>query len=531
MQEATKKVLVSKLHPLERAVLPALRRETSLPLVARAAGLSETEVMRSLQWLQNKKLLLLESGSRQVVLLDMNGIKYQKQGLPEKRFLAACGPRLQPVEDIAQKAGLSPEEITACLGMLKKRQAIEIRKGEELREVRGSVRESGQKKGNGLLAKITLPGETLLREGFPEELLLKKSFPLPLSELQETEKKLLEELRRRKEFLHFEEQKSFSAILTPLGKELAALDLSGKVLNRLSREMLRSGSWRKAEFRSYDVEINVPRRFPGKKHFVTQATEYARQIWIEMGFREMSGNFVQTSFWNFDALFTAQDHPVRELQDTFYLAEPEKGNLPPRKLLEAVRQAHEHGGTTGSSGWGGKWDAEEARRNVLRTHTTVLSAQTLAALRGKELPAKFFALGKNFRNEALDWSHLFEFNQTEGIVIDRKANFRHLLGYLKQFFSKMGFADARFRPAFFPYTEPSVEIDVWHPVHRKWVELGGAGMFRPEVVVPLLGEDVPVLAWGPGFDRLILDYYQLSDIRDLYRNDLVQLREMKCWLR
>ena len=166
---------------------------------------------------------------------------------------------------------------------------------------------------------------------------------------------------------------------------------------------------------------------------------------------------------------------------------------------------------------------------MLRTHTTVLSARTLASL--KELPAKYFALGVNFRNEAIDWSHNVEFNQTEGIVVDEDANFRHLLGYLRTFFRKMGYPEARFRPAYFPYTEMSVEIDVYHPVHKKWVELGGAGMFRPEVVVPLLGKDIPVLAWGPGFDRTIMEYFRIHDIRQLYGNDVKQLREMPLWMR
>ena len=145
------------------------------------------------------------------------------------------------------------------------------------------------------------------------------------------------------------------------------------------------------------------------------------------------------------------------------------------------------------------------------------------------MPAKFFALGRCFRNESLDWSHLFEFNQTEGIVVDPDATFRNLLGYLKQFFKKMGFEKARFRPAFFPYTEPSVEIDVFHPVHKTWLELGGAGMFRPELTIPLLGEEIPVLAWGPGFDRILMGYYEINDMRELYSNDLEQLRKIKAW--
>ena len=167
----------------------------------------------------------------------------------------------------------------------------------------------------------------------------------------------------------------------------------------------------------------------------------------------------------------------------------------------------------------------------MRTHTTVLSAKTLSRLKKEDWPAKFFAVGKCFRNETLDWSHLFEFNQTEGIVVDPDANFTHLLGYLKNFFIKLGFPMARFRPAYFPYTEPSIEIDVFHPVHKTWLELGGAGIFRPEVTEPLLGEPVPVLAWGPGFDRIMLEYYKITDIRDLYKNDLAQLRSIKEWMR
>ena len=167
----------------------------------------------------------------------------------------------------------------------------------------------------------------------------------------------------------------------------------------------------------------------------------------------------------------------------------------------------------------------------MRTHTTSLSAQTLSKLKTSELPQKFFALGKCFRNETVDWSHGFEFNQTEGIVVDKNANFRHLLGYLKQFFNKMGFEKIRFRPSYFPYTEPSVEIDVWHPERKIWLELGGAGMFRPEVTIPLLGENIPVLAWGPGFDRMIMNYYDIKDLREVYKNDLNMLRKIKFWMK
>ena len=161
----------------------------------------------------------------------------------------------------------------------------------------------------------------------------------------------------------------------------------------------------------------------------------------------------------------------------------------------------------------------------------MLSAQTISKLKEKDLPAKFFSVGKVFRNEDLDWKHLFEFYQVEGIVIDPNANLQHLKGYLTQFYKKMGYEKIRMRPAHFPYTEPSLEIDVFHPIKKEWVELGGAGIFRPEVVKPLLGFDCPVLAWGQGMGRIISEYWEIVDIRDLYKNDLKQLREMKKWLK
>lgn len=507
------KSLIAKLHPLERKVLPFLAEETAFSRIVIASGLKEVEVMRALQWLENKNVLKLNTEKKKLVYLDFNGKKYSQAGLPEKRLLSALTRQFKSLKEVAAETGLDEQEINACLGLLKSKSAIDIKKEREL------------------FVKLGLQGKKFL-DSLPEERFLEKKFPLAYSSLKDSDLFALESLLKRKNFLKVEEAKEFFVELSDLGKKLIKADLGEEAIGRLTPELLKTGRWKTKKFRAYDLEINVPKIYPGKKHFVNQALEYAKQVWLDMGFKEMTGNLVNASFWNFDALFTAQDHPVRELQDTFYLGnELEKGKLPDQKLVRAVKEMHETGSQTGSKGWQYSWDPEDAKRNVLRTHTTVLSAQALAQLKEQDLPAKFFALGKCFRNEALDWSHLFEFNQTEGIVVDQKANFRHLLGYLKQFFKKMGFPQARFRPAYFPYTEPSVEIDVYHPVHKKWVELGGAGLFRPEVVIPLLGRDILVLAWGPGFDRLILDYYQIQDIRDLYKNDLKQLREIKAWLK
>ncbi|MBU1974252.1 MAG: phenylalanine--tRNA ligase subunit alpha, partial [Nanoarchaeota archaeon] len=401
------KSIIIKLHPLERTVLPILKEEQELTAITKKAHLQPIEVMRALQWLENKELLKINVEKKKMISLDKNGEHYQKEGLPEKIFLSVLDDDFKGLNVIRKKSKLTREEVNACLGLLKRKVAIETQKDEILQ------------------VKITEQGKKLLEQPSLEEQFLNKEFPLELEKLEDTEKFAFEELKRRKGLLNLEEVKTTTIELTELGQEIANADLSGEYLNRLTPQMLKTGSWKDKQFRAYDVEINVPKINRGKKHFVNEALEYAKQVWIDMGFKEMTGEMVNTSFWNFDALFTAQDHPVRELQDTFYLGgEVEKGQLPTPELVTKVKAIHENGGNIGSKGWQYSWNEEEAKKNVLRTHTTVLSAKTLSKLKEEDLPAKFFALGKCFRNEALDWSHLFEFNQTEGIVIDKNANFR-----------------------------------------------------------------------------------------------------------
>ena len=113
--------------------------------------------------------------------------------------------------------------------------------------------------------------------------------------------------------------------------------------------------------------------------------------------------------------------------------------------------------------------------------------------------------------------------------MDPNATLKHLKGYLKEFYQKLGYEKVRMRPAHFPYTEPSMEVDVFHPEKKEWIELGGSGIFRPEVTKTLFGIDVPVLAWGQGLERGIMNYYNIKDIRDLYNNDLKEIQELKIW--
>ena len=500
--------LILKLHPLERKVLPYLKNNQKLKEITSSSKLKEIEVMRALQWLNNKKTLDIITNKKETVQLDSNGIKYKKEGLPEKKFLDVLNDDFKSLNVITKKSKLSREEVNACIGVLKRKEFINTQKGK-----------------TGLEIKITNLGKDQISKETPEEIFLKQTFPLELQKI--TDKEIFESLKRRKGLLKFNETKEVSINLTKLGKELLEQDFSEEVFNRVTPGMLKNNNWKNKKFRAYDVEINVPKKPCGKKHFVNEAVDYIRRIWLDMGFKEMEGDYVQSAFWDLDALFVPQDHPAREMQDTFYL----KGESKLPQIWEKVKKVHEDGSDTNSKGWGYKFSEEETKKILLRTHTTVLSAQTISKLKEKDLPAKFFSVGKVFRNEDLDWKHLFEFYQVEGIVIDPNANLQHLKGYLTQFYKKMGYEKIRMRPAHFPYTEPSLEIDVFHPIKKEWVELGGAGIFRPEVVKPLLGFDCPVLAWGQGMGRIISEYWEIVDIRDLYKNDLKQLREMKKWLK
>jgi len=502
------KEIIEKLSPMERKVLPYL--EETLEKIGEKSGLDATSVLRALEFLKNKDIVKIKEKTEKIVDLDVNGILYKKKGLPERNLLnLVADKKTIDMEEAEKQSGLNENEFKAALGALKKKALIKLANGKIIIEAKP---------------------EEITKKSLEEQFL--ESLPLNLESLKPEQKFAFDSLKKRKNIVSLEEKKIVSVEITSLGKKIIAnskdIDES-KMLEKLTPEMIKNKSWRGKKLRRYDIISPLPKISGGKRHFVNQATDYARKIWTEMGFEEMSGNLTTSGFWNFDALFTPQDHPARELHDTFFIA----GNseLPEKKIVQAVKQAHESG-TEGSTGWQYSWKEEDAKKTLLRTHTTCLSAQTLVKLREKnkgenKIKGKFFSVGKCFRNETVDWSHGFEFNQTEGIVVDENATLPNLLGYLKAFLNKMGFEKVRFRPHYFPYTEPSVEADVWDERNKKWIEVLGAGIFRPEVTEPLLGRYIPVLAWGMGFDRLVMQNFGIKDMRDVYKNDLTQLRELK----
>jgi len=495
--------LIESLSPIEIKIIPYLAG--SISDIVEKSELDKTTVLRALRFLENKQLVKISQRSETFIELGVNGIRYKKANLPERNLILYLEKNNHSsLQNAELSSGLSNNEFRVSLGTLKRKNIINL--------------------SNGKISLVSSRQE--LAKKFPEEILLEK-LPCHKSALSPSDLETLKTLQSRKEIVELIERKTFSFTLTDSGRKIAGKTIQSNLTEQVTSAIIKKLP-KNLKFRHYDLEAPVPKIHGGKKHFVNQSIEYAKKIWTDLGFKEMTGTLTESSFWNFDALFQPQDHPARELQDSFFI-KGSQGKLPDKSIVEAVKKAHESG-ISGSKGWKYSWDAKEAQKTVLRTHTTNLSARTLANLDiKKDLPAKFFAIGKVFRNETIDWSHGIEFYQTEGIVIDPDANFRHLLGYLKEFYEKMGFKKIRFRPSYFPYTEPSVEIDAWHPEKKVWLELGGAGIFRPEVTVPLLGSPVPVLAWGQGLDRIIMDFYKIRDLREMYSNDIKILREKKTW--
>lgn len=300
----------------------------------------------------------------------------------------------------------------------------------------------------------------------------------------------------------------------------------------LTSDMLASGAWKTVQLKPYNFKSKGALTPSGALHPLNKVRQEFREIFFEMGFEEMPTNrFVETGFWNFDALFVPQQHPARDLQDTFYISDPAKADppredppsatistptvpastlnepLPSKSKLDYqeywdnIKTVHQDG-AFGSIGYRYPWTADESLRLVLRTHTTAISTYVLHKLAADPKPARFFSIDRVFRNETVDQTHLAEFHQVEGVIADYGLTLGGLIGFMEVFFGKMGIRNLRFKPAYNPYTEPSMEIFSYHEGLKKWVEIGNSGMFRPEMLLPMgLPKDMRIYGWGLSLER------------------------------
>ncbi|MBA3043873.1 phenylalanine--tRNA ligase subunit alpha [archaeon] len=495
-----------ELSPNEKKVLIAVKDDCITPeKIAEKSGLEMVAVMSASSWLKSKGLVEIKEKISVFYSLDIDGKEYLKTGLPEKRILNKMENGKIEMKKLFKE--MDKKDITVGVGYLKELGGV-IQKGMFIIE---------ENKIDNIKKMIDLREKELGK--------MKKE-----TEEGEIDKDILNHFKGRKDVLKKNEKIFREIFLTDEGKEClrkmikpgeSSMSVSLGIkdeIGQITPELIQTGKWKEKKFRRYDVNTFAKSVRPGKIHPLTKIINEIRFIFVSMGFREIEYDYVQPCLWNMDALFVPQDHPARDMQDTFYVDEKIEID---KKIAKKIKEIHETGGNTGSEGWGTKWSMDEAEKTVLRTHTTVNSIRYLSE--HPETPLKVFTIGRNFRRENIDSTHLPEFTQIEGIVSEENADFNMLVGILKEFYKRIGFEKIRIKPSYFPFTEPSLEVLVEYG--GKMLEMGGAGIFRPEVTAPF-NVKYPVLAWGLGLERLAMIRLGLKDIRQLYMSDIEWLRKV-----
>jgi phenylalanyl-tRNA synthetase alpha chain len=497
---------VLTLRENEYRTLSAIKKlggKASVEQLTDETGLPGATVMRAILTLQENEMLSMLEMKQSSARLTEEGRLYLKTGLPERRVietLRKIGGRGQLAE-VVKKAGLDSRFVPIALGWVQRKKWAKLDSKTKGLEIQESA-EGDDEKVLKLLGRL----DAVSVEGLNEE-------------LQEAVRML-----RGRKLVEVEEKTRRVVELTEKARKilLEAAKPTAEV-TQLTPELIISGRWRRVKLQGYNVEASVANTWPGKKHPYLHFIDEVSQKLVNMGFKEMRGTAVEMSFFNFDALYMPQDHPAREIFGIYLLKSPKYGSLDAYgRALRNVKDTHENGWKTGSSGWGYRYSTKEARRLILRGHGTCLSARTLLS-KNLEVPGRYFSMARCYRPEVPDRTHMTEFNQVEGIVLDEELTLRDLLGVLERFAREIaGADDVKFKPDYFPFTEPSVELNAYKKGYG-WIEFGGSGIFRPEVTQPL-GIKVPVLAWGLGIDRLYMMRANIDDIRHIFLQDLGWIR-------
>ncbi|MGD0028310.1 MAG: phenylalanine--tRNA ligase subunit alpha [Candidatus Bathyarchaeia archaeon] len=496
------------LRGYEHKTLSAIKKlggRAAVDQVIAETGLSDAAIMRSIFTLQEKKLVRTQEKKEPVIRLAEEGRAYAKHGLPERRIVSALrklgGKGL--LGEVVGEAGLDQQFIPIALGWVQRKEWARLDSKTKILAMHREPTEGNDEK----LLKLLAQKERTSAEELSPEL-----------------REAVQVLKGRK-LVEVEEKTRRIVELTAEGQKLSVKPAKiAAEVTQLTPELIISGKWRRTKLQEYNIQAAVGNTWPGKKHPYMQFLDEVKQKLVNLGFKEMNGTAVETSFFNFDALYTPQDHPAREIFGVYLVKSPKYGSLGAyRSVLENVKKTHEDGWKTGSTGWRYKYSKQEAKRLILRGHGTCLSARTLLS-KNLEIPGRYFSIARCYRPEVLDKMHLTEFNQVEGIVVEENLTLRDLLGILKEFAVEIAGADEiKFKPDYFPFTEPSVELSAYKKGYG-WIEFGGSGIFRPEVTIPL-GIKVPVLAWGLGIDRLFMMKAKIDDIRQIFSHDLDWIRK------
>ncbi|KAF6243809.1 phenylalanine--tRNA ligase subunit alpha [Nitrosopumilus sp. b1] len=457
-------------HDIEKKIIRILKEKPKISpeKLEEETALSTDQIRRGIEWLKLKNLLDVSETKRTLIKLGKNGLESKTNGLPERQLLDLLKDGPKQLQDLQKemKSVFGP-----AMGIARKNNWI-------------------KSDGDKILLNnppLELPGEKIINQIGESK--------ISLDEI--SNKSDYNSLVKRPDFITEEITTSKIISLSENARNIELDNTSGAI----------------------DVEAETPKVFAARTHPLKDTIDEIRETFVTLGFSEIFGNLSQSSFWNFDALFTPQDHPAREMQDTFYLKNIRDKKPATPTQIKNVSSSHK-------KNWRYQWDISEAQKMVLRTHTTCVTIKYLAEQKPDE--ARVFSLGRVFRNEKVSYKHLVEFNQIEGIVVGKNATLRDLMGIQKEFYKRLGLTKIKFWPTFFPYTEPSLQTMVYNDRLGKWVELFGMGIFRPEVTKPL-GITKPVLAWGGGIERIAMLKYDLDDVREFYNNNLSWLRSTpKC---
>jgi phenylalanyl-tRNA synthetase alpha chain len=489
-------------HPIERTILNSLSKNVHVGAhsLAASTGLSIDQIRRGIEWLKFKNLISTEESSTQRVFAAPEGIAASQKGLPERRLVNSLKEGKVTISEVLASGDIKNDEVNAAIAGARRNQWIQLVEGK----------------------MVPTP---LTAKKSPEEIFIEnlKGGGIEISKLTEEEKRIFEQLKKRPNYIDIKEERESRISLTDAAKKIVPTLNQENPERRLTTELITSGKWKETNFSALDVEAPAPVIYPGRRHPLIEIIEEIKEIFIGLGFSEIEGPVIQSGFWNFDALFTPQDHPAREMQDTFYISAQTQPPISASKdQISKISRVHKER-------WNRQWNVQEAKRLVLRTHTTPVTVQHLAKVKSSDV-GRFFSVGRVFRNEKVSYKHLVEFHQVEGVATSKEASLRDLMGLQKEFYAKMGIKHIKFWPTFFPYTEPSLQSMVYNQELEKWVELFGMGIFRPEVTKPF-GIKNRVLAWGGGLERIAMLRFGLEDVRELYGNKLAWLRSVpKCQL-
>lgn len=508
--------IIKNLHPLEIKVLLKYsdKDELTSEKLIKELDYKEGHANQAFSWLDGKELLK-ETGRvahTYYEITDM-GKALAKDGTVEERvvsLLKDSGAKTLP--EIASALKIENKDIGSAFGQLAKDGILKM-----------NAEKKAEYTGAALPARIAVASGLLkMAESSPNGQIDKKDLS---KEQQDVIATLAKKRGATDSPFKIIERETVTYKLVPEAAEVKAelekAGVTGNEIGEITPKMLASGEWKNGTFRGYNISLQPARIIPGRTNPYVQFLESVKDKLCSLGFQEFDGPLVETEFWNGDALFMPQFHAARDIHDVYRIKNPTHAKSIEEPYLSNVARVHENGGDSGSRGWDYKFDREFTRRLILRSQGTVLSAHQLHKA---EVPGKYFGIARCFRYDKVDATHLSDFYQTEGIVIGEEVNLRTLLGFLKMFATEIaGATEVKYVPGYFPFTEPSVEVHIKHPV-LGWFELGGSGIFRPEVT-KAMGIDVPVLAWGIGIDRMALMALGLNDLRELFCEDIERVRQ------